>query len=333
VKLIIDLMPAKHNMPKDMYQSKKIVADLSMNYEKIDVCKRNCMLFWKEHKDDTECMHCSRSKYAKVVNEDGDSVTTKVAVKQLRYMPITPRLKRLYLSEETVKQMRWHKEGKCDSEEPNIMSHPADTEAWEALHRFDREFAWDPRSVRLGLSMDGFQPHSEVSSLYFCWPVFIMPYNMPPNKCLKQGFVLLVLVILGPKELRKQINIFLHPLMEEMKELWQGVDAYDCHLKCRFNLRVAYLWSIQDYLAYGKFAGWCVHGRLNCPICMDDTDASRLQHDKKVSFFDCHRRFFPLNHSFRNGTRSFLKGKTVIKGPLKRKFGADIIKMLDDLKE
>jgi hypothetical protein len=86
MKLIIDLILAKHNMSKDLYQSKKIVADLGMNYKKIDVCEKNCMLFWKEQKD-----------------EDGVSVTTKVAVKQLCYMPITPRLKRLYLSEETVK--------------------------------------------------------------------------------------------------------------------------------------------------------------------------------------------------------------------------------------
>jgi hypothetical protein len=61
------------------------------------------MLFWKEHKDDTECMHCSKSRYVKVVNEDGASVTTKVTVKQLHYMPITPRLKRLYLSKEAAK--------------------------------------------------------------------------------------------------------------------------------------------------------------------------------------------------------------------------------------
>jgi hypothetical protein len=59
-----------------------------------------------------------------------------------------------------------------------------------------------------------------------------MPYNMSPNKCLKQGFVFLALVILGPKELRKQMNIFLRTLMKEMKELWQVVDAYDSHLKC-----------------------------------------------------------------------------------------------------
>jgi hypothetical protein len=102
VKLIIDLIPVKHNIPKDLYQSKKIVVDLDMNYEKIDVCERNCMLFWKEHKDDIECIHCG-SRYVKVVNIDGASITTLVTVKQLRYMAITLRLKRLYLSEETTK--------------------------------------------------------------------------------------------------------------------------------------------------------------------------------------------------------------------------------------
>jgi hypothetical protein len=81
MKLIIDLISVKHNIPNDLYQSKKIIADLGMNYEKINVCERNCMLFWKEHKDNTECMHCGMSRYVKVVNKDGASVTTKVAVK------------------------------------------------------------------------------------------------------------------------------------------------------------------------------------------------------------------------------------------------------------
>jgi hypothetical protein len=68
-------------MPKDLYQSKKIVSDLGMNYKKNDVCEKNCMLFWKEHKDNTECMHCGRSRYVKERNKDGVSVTTKVATK------------------------------------------------------------------------------------------------------------------------------------------------------------------------------------------------------------------------------------------------------------
>jgi hypothetical protein len=177
----------------------------------------------------------------KVRNKDGISVTTKVATKQLCYIPITPRLKRLFLSEETAKQIRWYNEGKRESEDPNIMSHPADSEAWQALDCFDPEFARDPRSVRLGLLTDGFQPHSTDSYPYSCWSVFVMPYNLPPDKCLREGFIFLALVIPGPKESKKQMNIFLEPLFEELKILWLGVDAYDSHLKYRFNLRDAYL--------------------------------------------------------------------------------------------
>jgi hypothetical protein len=195
-------------------------------------------------------MHCSRYRYVKVINEDGAYVTTKVTVKQLRYIPITPRLKWLFLCEETSQQMRWHKKEIRDSEDADIISHPVDAEAWQTLDHFDTEFARDPMSVRLGLSTNGFQPYS-------CWPVFVMPYNLPPNECLKEGFIFLTLMIPDPKKPNKQMNIFLCPLMEELKELWQGLDAYDSHLKYDFNLRATYLWSIHYYLAYDKFVDWC----------------------------------------------------------------------------
>jgi hypothetical protein len=45
VKFVIDLIPAKHNMPKDLYQSKKIVSSLRMDYEKTDVCEKIACYF------------------------------------------------------------------------------------------------------------------------------------------------------------------------------------------------------------------------------------------------------------------------------------------------
>jgi hypothetical protein len=45
MKLIIDLITVKHNMLKDLYQSKKIVSSLRMNYENIDDYEKNYMLF------------------------------------------------------------------------------------------------------------------------------------------------------------------------------------------------------------------------------------------------------------------------------------------------
>jgi hypothetical protein len=50
VKLIIDLIPAKNNMSKDLYQSKKIVSGLKMNYEKIDACKKIACCFGRSTK-------------------------------------------------------------------------------------------------------------------------------------------------------------------------------------------------------------------------------------------------------------------------------------------
>jgi hypothetical protein len=45
MKFIIDLIPAKHNIPKDLYQSKKIMTSLRMNYKKIDACKKIACCF------------------------------------------------------------------------------------------------------------------------------------------------------------------------------------------------------------------------------------------------------------------------------------------------
>jgi predicted DNA binding CopG/RHH family protein len=45
LNLISDVLPENHKMPKDKYQSKKLLSRLGMDYEKIDVCDNNCMLF------------------------------------------------------------------------------------------------------------------------------------------------------------------------------------------------------------------------------------------------------------------------------------------------
>jgi hypothetical protein len=90
LKLFRDVLLNPNKLPKDMYHSKKLVKGPSMDYEKIDVCRNSCMLFWKEHKDEKQCLKCGKPRYVKVVNDDGETETTEVAHKQVRYMPITP---------------------------------------------------------------------------------------------------------------------------------------------------------------------------------------------------------------------------------------------------
>jgi uncharacterized protein YrzB (UPF0473 family) len=50
-------------------------------------------LLWRDHENDTHCMHSDKSRYVVVVDEEGNEVTTKVSIKQLRHMPFTLQLK------------------------------------------------------------------------------------------------------------------------------------------------------------------------------------------------------------------------------------------------
>jgi hypothetical protein len=55
---------------------------LGMEYEKIDVCKDNCMNFYKEHKNEMKCLKYGKSRFVDVINKDGEKVATDVAHKQ-----------------------------------------------------------------------------------------------------------------------------------------------------------------------------------------------------------------------------------------------------------
>jgi hypothetical protein len=45
LKLLGDVLPKPNKLSKDMYHSTTIIKGFSIDYEKIDVCKNNCMLF------------------------------------------------------------------------------------------------------------------------------------------------------------------------------------------------------------------------------------------------------------------------------------------------
>ena len=76
-------------------------------------------------------------------------------------------------------------------------------------------------------------------------------------------------------------------------------------------MRAVFLWTISDFAAYGMLSGWTTHGRLSCPYCMGSTDAFQLKSGRKTSWFDCLRRFLPINHSYRRNKKLFRSKRVV----------------------
>jgi hypothetical protein len=145
---------------------------------------------------------------------------------------------------------------------------------------------------------DGFTHFGDNVASYSCWNVFTIPYNLPPL-CMKYEFMFLCLIIPSLDHPGPKLNVMLEPLIDELKELWNGVEAYDSHRKQKFTLRAAYLWSVRNFMAYDIFVGWSIHERLTCSICHFDTVCFRLTTSGKISYFNCHRCWLPLKHPFR----------------------------------
>jgi hypothetical protein len=199
------------------------------------------------------------------------------------------------------------------------------------FNKFDADFASDARNVRFGLVTGDFDPFSTNSVPYSCWPVFAVSYNLPPSLCMKFDFMFLCLIVPSSEAISPQRNVMLKPLIEELKQLWIGVEAYDYYKKRKFNFHAAYLWSVHDFKAYDIFASWSIYGELTCPICGSETNCFRLMLGGKISYFDCHRHWLPRKHKFRQEQNAFQKDTTVTKGPSKCLSGAQIIDMLDKL--
>ena len=80
--------------------------------------------------------------------------------------------------------------------------------------------------------------------------------------------MMLTLLISGPKQPGNDIDIFLQPLIDDLKMLWDvGVEVYDAYLQEVFTLKVVLLWTINDFLTYGNLSGCSVKGYLAYPIC------------------------------------------------------------------
>ncbi|TYK28599.1 uncharacterized protein E5676_scaffold2030G00110 [Cucumis melo var. makuwa] len=157
--------------------------------------------------------------------------------------------------------MRWHKDKRCETE--GILRHPADAEGWKHFDEQYPSFASDAPNVRLALSFDGFNPFGNMSTSYSMWLVILIPYNLPPWKCMKAPFTFLSLLIPGPRSPGKEIDIYLQPLIDELNELWvDGIQTYDSFSASFFQLRAALLWTINDFPAYGDLSGWRTKGRI-----------------------------------------------------------------------
>ena len=86
-------MSSDNLMCENYYEVKKLMSSFGLPYQKIDTCLKGCMLYWKEDINLRNCKIFNKERY-KSRKKKGK----EVPYKRMHYLPITPRLQRLYAS-------------------------------------------------------------------------------------------------------------------------------------------------------------------------------------------------------------------------------------------
>ncbi|CAN0886073.1 hypothetical protein LINGRAHAP2_LOCUS15271 [Linum grandiflorum] len=326
------ILPNDSSLPDSYYESKKIIKDLGLSYDKIDACDNSCMLYWKEDLHLDSCRVCNKARW-KSDEHSGDVIYKangkRLSCKTLRYFPLKSRLQRLFMSTKIASLMTWHNEKKSDG----VLRHPVDSKGWKTFDHLHESFSADPRNVRLALASDGFQPFSNSKKSHSIWPVVLIPYNLPPWMIMKPSNFIISMIIPGPESPESPgdaIDVYLQPLIEELKELWEvGIETFDASRRQNFQLHAALMWTINDFPAYGNLSGWSTKGRLACPICNIDTMSNWLHNGGKFCYMG-HRRWLPNGHRWRRDRASF--DETAERGHPPRTFsGDDLFNQAQDL--
>ena len=319
------ILPKDNTLPKSFYEAKCLLMKLGLSYNSIHACRDGCCLFQKELEDATECPTCHKSRYV-------DNSKT-IHVKVLRHFPLIPRLRRMYSCTRLAELMKWHVGGKSKDK---VMRSVVDSKAWDHVNNKWLWFAKEERNVRLGLALDGVNPFRNQSLSHSTWPMVMLNYNLPPWLVTKNFFMMLTLLIPGKESVTdKNVDVYLAPLIEELQELWKGIDCVDGSQRNSddktFKLHGMLLWTVNDFPAYGLISGQVTKGHRACPMCGPNVVTRRSKALKKNVYLG-HRRQLPMAHQWRR-QRSNFDGQTDMRPPPRRMSGREQLRYANEQHE
>ena len=114
MKLLQETNPEENLVPPNLYEMKKLVSKLGLGHKKIDCCLNGCMLYYKDDMGERHCKFCGAPRYKEPrqgrQGRQGRDRYKEVPLKRMYYLPLIPRLQRLYASMKSAENMRWHHE-------------------------------------------------------------------------------------------------------------------------------------------------------------------------------------------------------------------------------
>ena len=313
------LLPQPNTLPDSEHAASRVLMKLGLQFECIDVCPNNCVLFRGVFEDHQLCPSCGSMRRRR----HGRSW---ISEKILRHFPLHARLRRMLRSPLQAESMTW---AARDVQGDGLVRHLSQSKHMLDIREKEPEFCSDPRRLFLALAADGMNPFSEKRSVYSTWPVTLMNYNVAPWLTTKRYFVMLSILIPGPRApTGDDFDTLLEPLVEELEQLWyDGIlmhDAARFRGENMFIMKVMIVFCIHDFPAYGMVAGCVTEGYHGCPICGPNTTSRRLLFLKKDVYDNRARMHLRDDHEMRSNTRD-IRDAVELRAAPRRVTGAEVV--------
>ncbi|XP_026428672.1 uncharacterized protein LOC113324575 [Papaver somniferum] len=278
--LLGEWLPKPNKLPKNYDAMRSMLKDLGMKAKAIHACENHCILYYEENEDLIECLVCKTVRFKLKATKDGP-VLTNEPCKVLRYFNLDEKLNKMNYIPWISEEMMWHERAQVSSE---YMCHPVDSYQWAQMKMKFPPFAAEGRNFWLGISTNGFNPHSVHTLSWSCWPVILVVYNLPPSMCMNYEFQMMTLLIPGRKYPGQDIDVFLRLLVNKLKNIWhQGVQAFDSLKREYFTLKATLMFGIHDFPA------------------QDETRSTHLGYGSKIVYTN-YRIFHKKRNPFRDKT-------------------------------
>jgi hypothetical protein len=93
---------------------------------------------------------------------------------------------------------------------------------------------------------------------------------------MKRKYIMMLIIIQGPKQRGNDIDVYLRPLVEDLKLLWKkGVPVWDEDKQEEFNLRVLLFVTINDWPTLNNLSGQSNKGYKACTLLVFLNDSTK----------------------------------------------------------
>ena len=233
-------LPTGNNLPSSYEAALRTIEPYLIQPVVYDVCRNDCIVFRKEYESLVKCPKCDSGRYNK----------SNTPVRRFTYLPIRPRLARLFGSANMAAVLQSHTTlgGTGIRKVYDVQQ----SKAWEAAYSTSGIFGGDPRGISFAMCTDGVNPFAHNKVTYSMWPIMLTLLNLPRKSRNRFGSIMLQGIIPGngTKEMYN-INPYIDIMVDELLELSDSI-LFDAYKEAPFRCKVAILLYVLDYPGIGK---------------------------------------------------------------------------------